>query len=113
MWTDTITGTVANAISDCNIGLSVKVYDRSVGNLNIQFDMATFNGDSNCSQAINPTTLGYDPTTDGNTFTFTIDVHTLYASLAQVRSISGSASMHLLFTTSLIIRIMLSMVLDH
>ena len=61
----------------------------------MQFDMDVFNANPNCSQAVNPYTLGYDPTTDGNTFTFSIDVHTLYAALVVAYKINGPNSLSL------------------
>jgi hypothetical protein len=35
----------------------------------MQYDIDAFYANANCTAAINPVTLGYDPTTDGNTFT--------------------------------------------
>ena len=89
MWTDIIIGTIANVDSDCKLSTSTTLYDRAVGIMNIQFDMSMLASEESCRSVIDPHTLGYSPDTDGNIFTFSIDVHTLYAALAQGFLLNG------------------------
>ena len=55
----------------------------------MHFDMDVFFSHPSCSKAINPHILGYDEATDGNTFTLSIDVHTLMAALSVAYHING------------------------
>ena len=88
-------GTVSDEAADCNINQSVKTYDLANSRLSMHFDMDVFYHNLNCSRAVNPHTLGYDYATDGNSFTFSIDVHTLYAALVVAYKINGPDSLKL------------------
>ena len=61
----------------------------------MHFDMDVFYHNLNCSRAVNPHVLGYNDATDGNSFTFSIDVHTLFAALVVAYKINGPNSLKL------------------
>ena len=88
-------GTISDEVSDCNVDQSVKTYDLANRRLSMQFDMDVFYSNPNCSRAVNTHTLGYDYATDGNTFTFSIDVHTLFAALSVAYKVNGPDSLKL------------------
>ena len=88
-------GTVSDEVSDCNVDQSVKTYDLANRRLSMQFDMDVFYSNPNCSNAVNPHTLDYDYATDGITFSFSIDVHTLFAALSVAYKINGPDTLKL------------------
>lgn len=95
MWTDIITGSVADEGDECPEELSVKNYDRATGIMSIQFDTSLYFAEPACKGAVNPQTLGYDAGIDGDTFIFELDAYTLFAALTVAFDINGQNSLSL------------------
>ena len=95
LWTDIITGSVADESDECPEELSVKNYDRATGILSIQFDTSLYLASPACQGAVNPQTLGYDAGIDGDQFIFELDAYTLFAALTVAFDINGQNSLSL------------------
>lgn len=77
----------------CPNELSYKTYDPNSGRMTLVFDMALFNNNTDCKNAIDADSLGYDIAIDGDRFTIEIDATTLFSTLIVAYDINGNNSL--------------------